>query len=412
MPINGNKWLVYGSSRLGTYNYQIGLNGGTGRLSFNKISYTERRGVRFYELYDHLGSDIVTISDKKYGVSSGTNGSLTDYFRPDVMGAQQYYPFGSQMPGRLLNPATGAFNFGFNGMEKDQEIKGEWNSYTALNWEYDPRAATRWNVDPLAHKLPGVSPYAFCMDNPINMVDLDGKIPYPITIRSFAPFSSFGFGFHGDNRGYSNTPSYAKNDQGPSARVHQRILFDTDKSSISAYGWSSPSYRAGSPGDAERATPEISFTKGLKITNAGDVKSFEFGTHSAAANPKIPSGLTPNIDVFSDFSITENKKAGILSVSGKLTGDNFPSTEAFISDPSGQNLFIGVGQIGANVGINTGPFTELPGENKDKPVTSFNFTITTDKKGNFTGVQSGGTTYSLTDWNKQFLNTKPQEDKK
>jgi hypothetical protein len=52
---------------------------------------------------------------------------------------------------------------------------------------------------------------------------------------------------------------------------------------------------------------------------------------------------SPPIDVFSDFSITENKKAGTLSVSGKLTGDNFSSTEAFISDPSGKNLFIGVG---------------------------------------------------------------------
>jgi hypothetical protein len=115
--------------------------------------------------------------------------------------------------------------------------------------------------------------------------------------------------------------------------------------------------------------------------------------------------------VFPDFSITENKKAGTLTLSGMLTGDNFPSTEAFISDPSGQNLFIGVGQIGADVGRNTGPFTDLPGENKDNPITSFNFTVTTDKKGNFTGVKVGDKSYTLDEWNKQFLNTDPQKKK-
>jgi hypothetical protein len=55
------------------------------------------------------------------------------------------------------------------------------------------------------------------------------------------------------------------------------------------------------------------------------------------------------------------------------------------------------------------PFTELPGENSTNPITSFNLTIITDKKGNFTGVQSGGTTYSISDWNKKYSNTQPQK---
>lgn len=46
----------------------------------------------------------------------------------------------------------------------------------------------------------------------------------------------------------------------------------------------------------------------------------------------------------------------------------------------------------------------LDGENK-RDVSSFNFSISTDKKGNFTGVQQGKTTYSVGDWNK-----KVQED--
>lgn len=221
------------------------------------------------------------------------------------------------------------------------------------------------------------------------------------TIRAFAPFKEFGFGFHGDGRGYSTSSS-------ATARMHQRIDFDTDKSSISTKAWSSPTYMASDPSGAKTATPSVEFTKGLSIGEKGDSKTFGFATSVAAANPKTPAG-TPDINVFSDFSVTENKKAGTLSISGKLTGDNFPSTEAFVTDPNGNNLFLGVGQIDAGVGRNTGPFTELPGENSTNPITSFNLTITTDKKGNFTGVQSGGTTYSISDWNKKYSTTQPQK---
>ncbi len=54
-------------------------------------------------------------------------------------------------------------------MEKDNEAKGEWNSYYALNWEYDPRAVTRWNTDP--KPTAGVSPYAVFNGNPILYTD-------------------------------------------------------------------------------------------------------------------------------------------------------------------------------------------------------------------------------------------------
>src|SRR5690606_18721571 len=42
------------------------------------------------------------------------------------------------------------YKYGFNGQEKDNEVYGDGNSYTAEFWQYDPRLGRRWNVDPLA----------------------------------------------------------------------------------------------------------------------------------------------------------------------------------------------------------------------------------------------------------------------
>ncbi len=254
------------------------------------------------------------------------------------------------------------------------------------------------SVDPLAEKMPQWNPYTYTFNNPINFTNPTGMVPYPITIRSFAPFKTFGGGFHGDDRGYSTGDV--------SARVHQEIKFDTDKSQMSAKAWSSSTSHKYIPG-SDKAKSTVEFTDEFKIKTHGDSKTFMFGTHSKGANPMVPG--SPNIDVFSDFTITENKNAGTLDISGTLTGDNFPSTEAFMSDSSGQSLFLGIGHIDGGVGKNTGPMTELSGENRDRPIGSFNFSVTTDKKGNFTGVRKGDKTYSVEAWNKTFTTQSPQK---
>jgi hypothetical protein len=65
-----------------------------------------------------------------------------------------------------------AYRFGFNGQEKDNEVSGEGNSYTAEFWQYDPRLGRRFNVDPVVK--PWESPYAAFANNPIWLVDKNG----------------------------------------------------------------------------------------------------------------------------------------------------------------------------------------------------------------------------------------------
>jgi RHS repeat-associated protein len=79
----------------------------------------------------------------------------------------EYYPFGMTMPGR--NFSSNEFRYGFNGMEKDDEISGTGNNYTAEFWQYDSRLGRRWNQDPKPN--PSISNYATFANNPILFAD-------------------------------------------------------------------------------------------------------------------------------------------------------------------------------------------------------------------------------------------------
>ncbi|NEN24147.1 hypothetical protein G3O08_11605 [Cryomorpha ignava] len=70
--------------------------------------------------------------------------------------------------------ASGGYRYGFQGQEKDDEIKGSGNS---LNYKYrmhDPRLGRFFAVDPLFRDYPWNSTYAFSENKVIQMVELEG----------------------------------------------------------------------------------------------------------------------------------------------------------------------------------------------------------------------------------------------
>ncbi|MGE0567639.1 MAG: ParB N-terminal domain-containing protein [Bacteroidia bacterium] len=80
------------------------------------------------------------------------------------------------MPGRNYN--ANQYDYGFNGMLKDDEITGNVGThYSAEYWEYDSRIGKRWNTDPIVK--PWESPYACFSGNPIFYSDPTGETATP-----------------------------------------------------------------------------------------------------------------------------------------------------------------------------------------------------------------------------------------
>ena len=102
---------------------------------------------------DHLGNIKVTVD------GSG-----------NVVGYDDYYPYGMQMPGRN-SVASADARYKYNGKELDAET----NLYYYGARNYDSWKAGWYEVDPSQDKYPSISPYAYVLDNPIRLYDTDGK---------------------------------------------------------------------------------------------------------------------------------------------------------------------------------------------------------------------------------------------
>lgn len=176
MTFNGNtglnlaEWHIWGSGSEG----RVGIR----RPEREKLHYFDdyinypfptnnfSRYIRYkdYELKDHLGNVRATITDLK--LKDGSR------YKVDLSSANTYYPFGMLMPER--NWSSEWYRYGFQGQEKDDEIKGEGNS---VNYTYrmdDTRLGRFFSIDPLSSSYPWNSPYAFSENRVVSMIELEG----------------------------------------------------------------------------------------------------------------------------------------------------------------------------------------------------------------------------------------------
>ena len=128
---------------------------------------TDRKFLYEYNLKDHLGNSRVTFMGTDLG------GAV------DIVQTTSYYPFGlviNQMNG---NTATG-YNknkYLYNGKELQDDVFAG----SSLNWFdygarfYDPQIG-RWHVvDPKVEEYFYITPYNYPLNNPIMLIDPDGK---------------------------------------------------------------------------------------------------------------------------------------------------------------------------------------------------------------------------------------------
>ena len=106
----------------------------------------------FYNHSDHLGSTSY-ITDAKANVAQ----------------FDAYLPYGELLVDE--HSSTEEMPYKFNGKEFDEETGLYYYGARYMN----PRTSLWYGVDPLAEKYPSVGAYVYCVDNPIKLIDPNGK---------------------------------------------------------------------------------------------------------------------------------------------------------------------------------------------------------------------------------------------
>ena len=89
--------------------------------------------------------------------------------RVGIRTCSDYSPFGVELDGRTVS--LEGYRFGYQGSEKDNEFKGNGNSYTTEFRQLDPRLGRWLSVDPLFEKYSWQSPYCAFNNSSILLCD-------------------------------------------------------------------------------------------------------------------------------------------------------------------------------------------------------------------------------------------------
>lgn len=172
-------------------------------LTSSQISQSHTTDYCGNVIYEN-GAFSKNLTEEGYVTVSGTTPTY-HYFLKDHQGntrvvinqtgaieqINHYYPFGGLFE---VNTATsGIQSYKYNGKELDRTHGVDWYDYGARM--YDGALGRFMAVDPLSEKYYSFNPYAYCLNNPIKLIDSDGKQVYipalPLTLPPpvYVPYS-------------------------------------------------------------------------------------------------------------------------------------------------------------------------------------------------------------------------------
>ena len=211
---------------LTSFNVETGLNVGTVGMA---KPIAKRLKTKYYYcsnlVYDNDNISAI-LFDGGYASVDDDNGIVMHFYVKDHLGSNRlvvdgngnieevnhYYPFGALMGDRC---GVSRNNYKYIGKELDtmygwnmqdhearwyDPVVGRWMATDPLQEKYfDSSLSSLWyGVDPLAGKYANNSPYVYCNDNPIRLIDSNGKAPGDFFLSIEKVAVDFGL-FYNDN---------------------------------------------------------------------------------------------------------------------------------------------------------------------------------------------------------------------
>ena len=247
-----------------------------------------------YYVTDHLGSTRMVVD---------SNDSIKENIN--------YYPFGSEM--RLENPAllTGSFSHPFRFTGKELDKLNSLNMYDFGARMYDVAGVPMWtSVDPLCEKYYNITPYAYCVNNPVKYIDIKGLAPGDFFLSIEDAAKDFGL-FYNDNsiRLDKEMASYIfeiKDDEGNIGYTYSIAII----------------------GKGDESTP---------ISEMGAINVATIHTHGAF-DPKFKNGndiFSGSFDRNRKENLTSDEKREIIETGTDIGNANFRGMDSYLVTPNG-----------------------------------------------------------------------------
>lgn len=277
------------------------------------------------------------------------------------------------MPGRSFVGANG-YRYGFNGKESDFEIKNSaGSSYDFGARIYDPRLGRFLSVDPLASKFASMTPYNFTLNNPILLIDEDGREP-------------------GSNQAGTIQQAIAQWSQDKKTTAHDIMKYIQNNKDAVRYvytedkGWMDLQHYFGAINYGETAMDALEVVAGPKVMQ--DLFFGEGADKSYFSYEDLPSndfgGNAPVYDVTMKYSPIEK---GVV-----------PSTEL----KTGESLFNAVEEhfqsAGATNPENAPNWNQIPLDDQERDRLPENFTQKDLKSGKYVPQNHSEKPYNLKDF--------------